>query len=96
LILTMFLSFSLLFFPCAVTAGEYEPDELEYAPEVPVDCSWSKLSAAEYKNCQLKKAFFEKMSAEERKNYNARVKSRRLERRIERIERVIPGVPVGN
>jgi hypothetical protein len=81
--------------PALPAAAEYKPGELELAPEGKIECSWSKLKNKEYALCQERKKFFGKMTEEERKKYNEGVLKRRTERRLQRIERAIPGVPVG-
>jgi hypothetical protein len=60
-----------------------------------VECSWSKLKSEEYKTCHEKKKFFDKMTKEEKSKYNEEVEKRRADTRMKRLERVIPGIPVG-
>ena len=69
-------------------AGEqkFQPDPLEFAPEPPIQCSWSQMKSEEFKTCLERKRFFEKMSAEEKKQFNAEVETRRKKVTV-RIER---------
>ena len=66
---------------------KFVPDPLEPAPEDKVECDWSKLKKEEYAVCQDKKAFFAKMSPEEKKAYNERVRKDRIEARLNDLER---------
>jgi hypothetical protein len=69
-------------------AEEYRPDELELAPlGAELECSWSKMNAQEYSECQKKRDFFKKMPENERKEWNAKVEKRILEQRMRRLER---------
>lgn len=57
--------------------SSYNPNPLEYAPINKITCSWSKLSARDYRLCQQRKHYFEQMSVEDKKLYNAEVEKRR-------------------
>lgn len=65
----------------------YTPDPLEEAPEGKVECSWSSMKKDEYEECMKRRSFFEKMSAEEKAEYNKDVSKRRTEERLRSLER---------
>ncbi len=70
------------------TADEpYTPNPMEYAPEESVKCDWSKLNSEDLRVCRKKKEYFDKMSKEEKKKYNAKVDKVRIEESIKRLDR---------
>lgn len=83
-----YLLFTILFLPFQARAvSAYQPERHELAPDEPIVCSWSQLKTDEYRLCQKRKEFFEKMSPKEKQDYNERVEKQILEDRLERLER---------
>ena len=59
----------------------YKPAPGESVPKEEIKCEWSKMSTAEYTDCQKKKAYYQEISPQEKREQNREaIRTRAIER----------------
>lgn len=67
-----------LYLPQFALGDDYKPLPGEKAPREEIKCDWSKLSAAEYSECQKRKEYYKNLSPQEARQQNVEATKQRV------------------
>ncbi len=75
-----------LLLPEFARGEEYQPQAGEKAPKEEIICEWSKLSSADYAQCQKRKDYYKNLSLREKRQQNAEASKERLVNGVKNAE----------